>query len=311
MGGEEEKKKNTTTNNMMITAILSISAIFIHSVMSQKQRGEEVGGRHFAVSSLVCSNLRSRRQSQAQAGAIKAFNKKTARFSGRGGEGEAGLSEDHRRSTGNLKPGASAARWRQSRRSRKKCLPSFLHQRCTASVQQLPERIAAFVDSARSSSRCAAGHLASTPAPVLHSTEQRRPDPAPYLFTVAVSSFHTAQLVGKCENNQSIFFFFPRQSGDLVRSLTRFTLTHFCTAGEENIGKLVKIGAILGEEEEMSTATKTHLDLVSLCAAGHNLGGWREFVTFCAFKLSGWRRSFQHRTRKAKRRPGGGGEEMR
>lgn len=191
---------------MMITAILSISAIFIYSVMSQKQRGEEVGGRHLAVSSVVCSNLRS--HSQAPAGATKGlivkvgFNK-TVRFSLGGGAGEAGLNEDHRRSIGRLKPGASAARWRQSRCSRKKCLLSFLHQSCTASVQQLPDLIVAFVNSARSYSMCAAGHLASTPAPVLHSTEQGIDAlPGPYFLTVAMLRFHTVELVGKCKNNQ-------------------------------------------------------------------------------------------------------------
>lgn len=77
---------------MMITAILSFSAIFIYSVMFQKQQGEEVGGCHLAVSSAVCSNLRTHSQFQAQAGAIKGlivkvgFNK-TVRFSLGGGEG--------------------------------------------------------------------------------------------------------------------------------------------------------------------------------------------------------------------------------
>lgn len=90
MGGEEEEK--ATTNNMMITAILSFSAIFIYSVMSQQQPGEEVGGCHLAVSSAVCSNLRTQSQSQAQAGAInglivKIGSNKSVRFSLGGGEG--------------------------------------------------------------------------------------------------------------------------------------------------------------------------------------------------------------------------------
>lgn len=74
---------------------------------------------HLAVSSAVCSNLRTRSQTQAQAGAtegliVKVRFNKTVWFSlgvggGVWGRGEAGLSEDHRRSGGRLKPGASAA----------------------------------------------------------------------------------------------------------------------------------------------------------------------------------------------------------
>lgn len=95
MGGEEEGKK-TTTNNMMITAILSFSAIFIYSVSETVRRGGS--GRllsvrsHLAVSSAVCSNLRTRSQTQAQAGAtegliVKVRFNKTVRCSLGGGGG--------------------------------------------------------------------------------------------------------------------------------------------------------------------------------------------------------------------------------
>lgn len=189
-------------------------------------------------------------------------------------------------------------------------------------MQRLPDLIAAFVNSARSSSRCAAGHLASAAAPVLHSTKQTiSTRPGPYFLTVALSSLHTTKLVGKWENNQRKMhskFFFPRQSGDLVHSLTRYTLAHFCTAGGESIRKTCQNSNIGGRQrKELSTAPKTHLDLVSLCAAGHNIGGWNEFVTF-ACKLRRRRRRrrhllipqwgnadfHQHRTRMVKRRRG-------
>lgn len=206
MGWEEEKKK-ATTNNTMITAILSLSAIFIYPVMSPKQRGEEVGGCRLAVSSAVCSNLTTCSLYQTQAWAIKGlivkvgFNK-TGRFSLGGGEKQLdwlktteGAEEDWSRGRQPLDEGRAAAAERNVYRAFYTKVSLYLCSTCQIWSQPLSTLLAALAGVLRGDSQ-APQHLCCTPPNRIYTWLE------PYFLTVAVWSLHTAELAWKCENNQ-------------------------------------------------------------------------------------------------------------
>lgn len=100
MGGEEEGKKSNNKQHDDHSDIVVLCYFYILCNVSETVRrggsGRLLSVRsHLAVSSAVCSNLRTRSQTQAQAGAtegliVKVRFNKTVRFSLGGGGGVVG-----------------------------------------------------------------------------------------------------------------------------------------------------------------------------------------------------------------------------
>lgn len=186
MGGEEEGKKSNNKQHDDHSDIVVLCYFYILCNVSETVRG----GRKWAAASLYAAIplflprfaviWGTRSQTQAHAGAtegliVKVWFNKTVRFSlggGGGVGGEAGLSEDHRRSVRKTEARGVSRRMKAEQAQQREMFTEL-------STPKIPGLIAAFLNSARSSSRCAAGHFASAPAScaALRQTENTHPRP--------------------------------------------------------------------------------------------------------------------------------------
>lgn len=281
----------------MITAILSFSAIFIYSVMSQKQWWGGSGRllsvhSDIAVSSALCSNLRTRSQSQAQEGAsrglvVEVRLNKTVRFSLVGGGWGCTAGVDWVKTTGGAEedwsPRRSLADEGRAGAAERNVYRAFytkdaphLCSSCQIWSQLFWAPLAAPAGVLRGISR-APRQLRCSPL----NSGGDAPDPC--FLTVAVSDSHRAERVGECLNNQAnpVNFFFLLFFGGKA---TRCELS-FSSAGGESIGKHEKTGEVKGAERCSGTWN----------ALRQNAVGWEKLVE-CASEFNQLWRSHHHGT---------------
>lgn len=274
MGGEEEGKKNNNKQHDDHSDIVVLCYFYILCNVSETVRrggsGRLLSVRsHLAVSSAVCSNLRTRSQAQAQAGAtegliVKVRFNKTVRFSlgGGGGGVRGGWTEwrppEERRKTEarGVSSRMKAEQAQQIEMFTELSTPKMLSI-CAAAARsdRSPSQLCSQLQQVCCRASC------ERPGKLRCTSPNREYTPRALFFDssrVGLAHGRTCRETWKQSKKiRSFFFFFPRQS-DLVRGLIRRTSACFYAAGGETIGKQQKIEAILGKRGR-SWALPLHL----------------------------------------------------